>query len=381
MSLDQVTAQPRPDPDARPKETETLRLSWSQPPGMVAISFKNFLLKIVTLGIYQFWGKTEVRRRIWSAIRINGEPLQYTGTGKEMFLGFLVVLAVLTIPSLLVSLGAMVVFGPKSRAPDIFQGIFTLFIFFLIGVGAHKATRYRLTRTRWRGIRGGLEGSSWSYGGWYFGTGILLILTLGWISPWRSAKLQSFITNGMRFGDRPFQFDAKSGPLYGRFAVLWFSAIGIAALIGITLTASFAGIAGLGTMPPDGQAIDPRLLFFIIAVVYGAFIVGFLLFGIVSAWYRAGMMNHFAAHTTFEGARFSGTATGRSLIWLTITNTLMVLFTLGLLSPVAQARAARYFVEHMQIEGGASLAQILQRAEDANNRGEGLAQAFDIDAF
>ena len=50
-----------------PAGSEALRLSWSQPPGMVALSFKNFLLKIVTLGIYQFWGKTEVRRRIWSA--------------------------------------------------------------------------------------------------------------------------------------------------------------------------------------------------------------------------------------------------------------------------------------------------------------------------
>ena len=381
MSLDNFNAPPA-DFSAAPRATsEALRLSWSQPPGMVALSFKNFLLKVVTLGIYQFWGKTEVRRRIWSAVRINGEPLQYTGTGKEMLLGFLVILGVLTIPSLLVAIGAMVVFGPKSRAPDIFQAVFTLFIFFLIGVGTHKATRYRLTRTRWRGIRGGLDGSPWSYGSWYFWTGVLLVLTLGWISPWRSTRLQSFITNGMRFGDRPFQFDSKPGPLYGPFAVLWFSTLGIAVLVGLALFGGLASVVGLDKMPRPDQRMDPGLLFYVIAVVYGAIIAGFLLFGVVSAWYRARMMNHFAAHTTFEGARFSANATGRSLLWLTITNTLMVLFTLGLLSPVAQARAARYFVEHLQIEGSASLAEIMQRADDASKRGEGLAQAFDIDAF
>ena len=59
----------------------------------------------------------------------------------------------------------------------------------------------------------------------------------------------------------------------------------------------------------------------------------------------------------------------------------IALFTLGLLSPVAQARAARYFVEHLQIEGSAALGQIIQRAEADGTRGEGLAQAFDIDAF
>ena len=85
-----------------------------QPPGFVALSFKNFLLRIVTLGVYQFWGKTEVRKRIWSAIRLNGEPLQYTGTGKEMFLGFLFVLAVVTIPALLLAVVLTLTLGQRS---------------------------------------------------------------------------------------------------------------------------------------------------------------------------------------------------------------------------------------------------------------------------
>ena len=80
-----------------------MRLGWSQPAGMVGLSVKNFLLRIVTLGIYGFWGKTEVRKRIWSGIRLNGEPLQYSGTGKELFLGFLVIFGVVVLPTMLVS--------------------------------------------------------------------------------------------------------------------------------------------------------------------------------------------------------------------------------------------------------------------------------------
>ena len=56
---------------------------------MIGLGFINGILKVLTLGLYSFWAKTEVRRRIWSATRLNGEPLSYTGTGKELFLGFL----------------------------------------------------------------------------------------------------------------------------------------------------------------------------------------------------------------------------------------------------------------------------------------------------
>ena len=173
---------------------------------MVGLSFKNFLLRIVTLGIYHFWGKTEVRKRIWSAIRINGEPLQYTGTGKEMFLGFLFVLGVVTRAAAAPDdrSASSLVFGP-SRPRSAFQvrALRRLF-FYLIGVGMHRAIRYRMSRTIWRGIRGGLEGSAWRYGWTYFWTGILLIAD-AWLGlAVARDKLQGLITNDMRFGNRPF---------------------------------------------------------------------------------------------------------------------------------------------------------------------------------
>ena len=254
--------------------------------------------------------------------------------------------------------------------------------FFLIGVGIHRATRYRLSRTSWRGIRGGLEGSSWSYAWTHFWTGVLVPLTLGWIAPWRSTKLQGLISNGMRFGDRPFNFQAGSGPLYGRFAILWFGALAILlAVAGIIALGLYSMGLNMDRLAKPRGPTSVNELIAIIALIYGTMLAGLLLYGVLSAWYRASMMNHFAAHTTFEGARFSANATAGSLIWLTITNFLMVIFTLGLLGPVAQARSARYFIERMQIDGNVPLAEIAQRANDPTGRGEGLAQAFDVDAF
>lgn len=361
---------------------ETLAMSWVQPPGLVGLSFKNFALRILTLGIYGFWGKTEVRQRIWSAIRLNGEPLQYTGTGKELFLGFLLIFGVVFVPVMIASLAATVAFGPRSPWLATFNTLLYVGFFYLIGVAVHRAQRYRLSRTRWRGIRGGLDGSSWRYAWTHFWTGLLIPFTLGWIAPWRATLLQGLITNGIRFGDRPFRFDARSGALYGRFAGLWLGAVVIvvAVLLGMSAMMAMLGM-DMERMQRSGGTPGMGLIAMMLAIIYGSLLFGALLYGVLSAWYRAGMMNHFAAHTTFEAARFSGRATAGSLIWLTVSNTVLVLFTLGLLAPLAQARSARYFVERLSINGTAPLTEIAQRSADETRRGEGLAQAFDVDAF
>src|ERR1700680_3803714 len=71
-------------------------ISWVHPPGGFAgLSLLNGVLRILTLGVYHFWGKTEVRQRIWSAVRIDGEPLEYRGTGGELCRGFLIVFFVI----------------------------------------------------------------------------------------------------------------------------------------------------------------------------------------------------------------------------------------------------------------------------------------------
>ena len=57
-------------PTAKPPQ-----ISWSEPrQSFVVLALINTLLRVATLGVYHFWGKTEVRQRIWSAVRVDGEP-------------------------------------------------------------------------------------------------------------------------------------------------------------------------------------------------------------------------------------------------------------------------------------------------------------------
>lgn len=370
-------ATPSSVPAVPPSVTEPVRLSWSTPAGMLVLSVVNFVLRIVTLGIYHFWGKTEVRRRIWSSVRINGEPLAYTGTGKELFLGFLVIFAIVVIPTLLVSVGIALFAGPNSTFAALFQtGMYVVF-FGLTGVAVHRAQRYRLARTEWRGIRGGLDGSSLAYAWAYCWTAALIPLTLGWIIPWRTTRLQGLITNDMRFGNRKFHFDATSASLYPRFVGLWFG--GIILYSGLLIALYFIFFEKFIRARVEGVPYLPAARD--VALAIAIFLLVSLLIGLISAWYRAGMYNLFAAHTSYAGARFSGNADAPSLIWLTVTNFLLAFLTLGLLTPIAQMRSARYFVSRLTLTGELPLGEIMQGAEDQIRRGEGLAQAFDVDAF
>lgn len=359
-----------------------MTLSWKHPSGLVGLSFVNLGLMIVTLGIYGFWAKTEVRKRIWSAVRIEGEPLHYTGTGKELFVGFLVAFFMVLVPLMLSVTIVSLVFGPQSIIRKLYTLMLYAGIFLLIGYATYRAQRYRLSRTHWRGIRGALIGSAGDYAWTYLGTGLLVILSLGWALPWRSTKLQGIMTRDMYFGTQAFRFDAKSGPLYARFAVLWLAAVIIFTCIGAGAAAvSYYDIYGGGAplkLGPDGRPL-PQLS--TLLKIYGIILVGMLALAVFRAWYRASQLRHFFEHTHFDGATLKSTLSTRGLIWVAVTNVLILVATLGILSPVTQARMARYIVENLQIDGTVRLAVITQGADQHIHRGEGLAQAFDLDGF
>src|SRR5258706_3707487 len=114
-----------------PAEDGHIDLTWSGSPwSLVGLSLLNLILTILTLGIYSFWGKTEVRRRIWSSIRLNDEPLAYTGTGGELLIGFVLVFAVVLLPTLAALTAAVIYFGPNSPVTATVQsGLYAVYFY------------------------------------------------------------------------------------------------------------------------------------------------------------------------------------------------------------------------------------------------------------
>src|SRR5947199_10188044 len=56
---------------------------------------RGAVLLMFTLGIYRFWLTTDIRRFLWSNTEVGGESFEYTGTARELLLGFLIAIAIL----------------------------------------------------------------------------------------------------------------------------------------------------------------------------------------------------------------------------------------------------------------------------------------------
>lgn len=372
-----------------PQETgggTPISIEYIDKPGLGHITLLNFVLSLITFSIYRFWGKTNVRRHIWSCVHINGEPLEYTGRGKELFLGFLIVFGLIILPIFALVFILQISLGPEHPALILVNLAVALFVMVFWGMALYRARRYQLSRTLWRGIRGALVGSSWTYSFLYFGAALLRSMTLGWSTPAMNLNLQERMTGDMRFGSMPFRFKGRAGPLYGPYAICWFVTLAVFVVLAFIIGYAFYGIFGdilgeiFGKTGSDGPSRTDRD--FAGAMIVIAILVGFLLFSVISAmtwaFYTAREMAIFASYTTFDLARFQLDATGWSLIGLVVGNLLLVIFTLGIATPFAQQRLVRYMCNRISVHGRVRIDEILQSREVMGRTGEGLADAFDV---
>ena len=400
QGTDRMTDTTTPGATAAPPQPlspagDPVGIAWSGPTwGLAGLGLVNFLLSIITLGIYHFWAKTEVRRRLVSSIRINGEPMEYTGTGMELFLGFIISLLVVLLPFQLLIFGAQIYFGPQNPASGLIVFAALPFIFYLYGVAAYRARRYRRSRLRWRGVRGAVVGNSWTYGLQALWTSVVGLLASGWLTPWRDNYLHRRITGDTRFGDRPFKYSGQAGPLYPVYALAWVGQVVIflvvaglgAALLWPVAKPVFEAIQAasgpdnkIDWQSPELRAILPQLIGLVSAAA-GVFVVYAMIASVLWSLFYAREYRYFADNTALEGLHFKLSVSGWSLFWLFLSNTLLSLLTLTILSPVAEARVARYFIRRLSSNGSIDFAGILQSQERLSKTGEGLAEAFDVEA-
>ena len=373
--------------DSLPSTGEPIRIEYVPRRGLGRLAIINFLLNLITLTIYRFWAKTNVRRHIWSCVHINGQPLEYTGWGTELFLGALIVFVLFVLPFVLTTAFIVIAWGPEHPALIGVQALFILLIYVLWGAAIYRARRYQLSRTLWRGIRGTLVGSSMIYSLTYFGSIMARGMSLGWSTPVLNTVLQEQIIGDMRFGDLAFKFKGRAGPLYPTYALCWFLSLvaivvfiflfgaEVAALFGPEIQKVFDEIGKPDAQPTPEQIWTAGTVVTVLAV---SFIAMFLVVPMLWAIYSAKELATFASYTRAGNATFKLNATAGSLISLVVGNLLILIFTLGIGRPFIQQRLIRYMCDRMEVIGTIDVDKIAQSQAAMGRTGEGLADAFDL---
>jgi uncharacterized membrane protein YjgN (DUF898 family) len=291
----------------------------------------NGLLSIITLGIYSFWAKNNVREFHYSHTEMDGDRFAYHGTGGELFRGYLKAMGVLVL--LAIGLGlAMAALGGQNMSPGMQTGVVVTFyiaIFFLMLVAVNGARRYRLSRSSWRGIRFSFHGDVGEFVALMVKGILLSIVTLGFYGPYFQNQRRAFFVTNARFGSEPFMYQADARPLFNEYVK--------------------------------------------------AFLLTIPTLGLYWIWYAAFQHRFFWSHTYMRGARFRSMVTGKDLFALVATNLLLVVFTLGIGTPWAIVRSHAFWCDNVRLEGTVDWATIQQRAQSASATAEGLAEGFDVD--
>jgi uncharacterized membrane protein YjgN (DUF898 family) len=321
------------------------------------IAITNLLLTIVTLGIYRFWAQARVRRYLWSRTRMIGEELEWTGTGGEMFVGFLMAMGVL--------LGwAAIIFGGAALLGDWFSILgmiaFYIFILWAFGFAQFRALRYRLSRTWWRGIRGGSDNNGVGYGWTALGNNFVAGLTLGILTPRAIVENWNDRIRAMSFGPHMLDSDVDTSGLQSRWMMLYAVYIGFFALFALVRPEE-------NTEPSAVVALLP----FVLIVGLAAVMIRFWALFFRKA---AGSFGLAELSASFEVSSMDWVKFYAKLIGLTI-------ITLGFGAIMWRYLRWKFVVDRLQLFGTIDLDTLTQSSTAAPKDAEGFADAFDIGAF
>jgi len=340
------------------------------------IAFTNLLLTIVTLGIYRFWATTRERQYFWSRTRFVAERLEWAGTGMELFIGFLLVLVLFGIPYVMLSFvtQALAMRGQEAAAAVLTIASLVA-IFYLYGLARYRALRYRLSRTRWRGIRGGSNDPGFGYGLTYMWKSIVGWIPFGLLVPWSMTQLWNDRWNKLSFGPFPFEAKAESTGLIARFLLFYLAPFAL--FIGMAAIAFFGAALGIEATP---ESIETGGMIGIVVAIVVAVLIFYVVLGLIALAFYAKFFREVVGATRWKDLEFSFNASTKDWLVLFLGDVALVVATLGIGSIFLSYRHWKFFITHMEASGEILLDELTQSETRMASQGEGLLDAFDIGA-
>lgn len=316
----------------------------------------NIALTILTLGIYSAWAKVRRLQYFHRNTRVAGASFDYHGPPGAILKGRVV---------------AFAIFAAYNLAGK-FDPLLALAIAAPIAIALpwllRQSLRFRLHYSSWRGLRfafrGDLAGAYRVFLLWP----VLTLASLYGLGPMWHQRLKRYQHNYAAFGTTPFRFSATVGAFYGPYL----RALGLLACL-ILAGGLVFGLAAIGRFRSDWATVLTLSVVTVFVALLGYAVV-------IGPYLVARIQNLVWNHTTLGPHRFQSRLRARSLAWITVTNLLLSVITLGLYRPFAAVRLARYRTSCMVLLPGAALDAFLA-GETARVQalGEEMGEFLDID--
>jgi len=297
---------------------------------LFGILIVNFLLTVVTLGLYYPWAKAKRLKYLYAETELADSRFTFHGTGNEMFKGFIKAIGIF-----ILIYGVLFLCALTGNTAIKIVGVLIFFCAFIIIVplAIHGSMRYRMSRTSWRSIHFGYRGNRKELIMMYLKGIFLSVITLYIYLAWFACDLRSYIIGNIRFGSISFRYEGKGKDLF------------LMNLKGLFLT--------------------------IITI------------GIYSFWWFRDMMRFYinnikiVKNETAYNIKFNGSAGDIFILFL--TNYFLVIFTLGIAIPWVMVRNIKFIYENSMIDGEFDTSNIQQTEEDFKDAtGDDMLDMLDL---
>jgi uncharacterized membrane protein YjgN (DUF898 family) len=289
----------------------------------------NLFFSIITFGIYSAWAKVRAKKYFYSNTHLDGRHFDYHATGGQILKGRLIVIAAIVGFNIIMPLsqvwGAILLFALLVSYPGLLM----------------RAIMFRARVTSFSNIRFSFDEKDWEAFKVYLIYPFLCILTIYTTFPITNRALSRFSINNHRLGIATFEMNTKISAFYkaAGFAFLWIIIVCTITFFTKGLFAEFDSYSALKNIS--------------LGAFYAVFLFGFIPAAII---YKAFTRNAIFNGTSLEGGYLlRSNVNALQLIWITVSNLLIVLFTVGLMLPWAQIRMAHYLAKHTAVELGGSI--------------------------
>ena len=367
----------------------------------------NILLTIVTVYIYSAWAKVRTKRYFYGNTVLDGSSFEYHAKPLQILLSRLVAAALFV---------AVTVGGSFSPVVTI---VATAVLFLIIPWAIWRSTKFNMRMSSYRNVRFGFDGSVWPLylynfllpllvyalvgAGAYFGfkanvnsayvAGGFIVVVLLFnllISAFAHQRLSSYFLNHYLYGKSRFEGELSLGNFFMTYVLA--SVLGLGTLValaaifvffsvpeGMSFAAWAENLFNINENSSDEAKGELGLLILKLSLAFYAYI--FIVIFYITALIRARIRNHvFGQAMLDKRVTFESTLPVFGLWWVMFSNLLLILITIGLASPFAQVRMARFMARHTSVMSPDRLDEFVgEKRQEVGAFGDELGDAFDMD--
>lgn len=319
----------------------------------------NIALTLVTFGIYSAWAKVRTLRWFYGHTLLDNQAFSYLATPMQILKGRLIALAALA-----------AYYAAAFFAPPLAIVLMVLFVVFLPWIVV-TSLRFHARQSAYRGLRFDFSGSVGEAARIYLGLQLLIPFTLGLILPYIAYRQVRFIAENSVYGQTAARFQGSVKPFWGVYLLSF-------ALILLPVAIIAYGTYQTYVMQAAGMSQQSA------AAAAGAYMIAgmavfYLMIPVLSALIQARTTNIFYNGTDLGPVGFTSSQRARDLIWIYVSNLLLIAFTAGLFIPWAKVRLARYRAGHLTVTGPEELGSFVAGQQQASSAtGAEMADLFDL---